>query len=189
VTAEFFFGAMSPYSWLAAERIGRLLPGAVWRPVLAGGLFAAAGRRSWGITGERAARTADVEARAAAYGLGPVVWPDPWPTSDVRIARAMLVAEEVGRLHAFALAAMRLAFLEGLDLAAEGAVGAACALAGLDASTTSARIKEPSVKDALRARTDAAVAAGVIGVPTVRTAGGLFWGDDRLEEAVASAAA
>jgi 2-hydroxychromene-2-carboxylate isomerase len=45
------------------------------------------------------------------------------------------------------------------------------------------------VKDALRARTDAAVAAGVIGVPTVRTAGGLFWGDDRLEEAVASAAA
>jgi 2-hydroxychromene-2-carboxylate isomerase len=160
VTAEFFFGAMSPYSWLAAERIGRLLPGAVWRPVFAG---------------------------AAAYGLGPVVWPDPWPTSDVRIARAMLVAEEVGRLHAFALAAMRLAFLEGLDLAAEGAVGAACALAGLDASTTSARIKEPSVKDALRARTDAAVAAGVIGVPTVRTAGGLFWGDDRLEEAIEAA--
>src|SRR5688500_12802070 len=111
VTAEFFFGAMSPYSW-------------------------------------RAARAADGEARAAAYGLGPVVWPDPWPTSDVRIARAMLVAEEVGRLPAFALAAMRLAFLEGLDLAAEGAVGAACALAGLDASTTSARIKEPSVKDA-----------------------------------------
>jgi 2-hydroxychromene-2-carboxylate isomerase len=183
VTTEFFFGAMSPYSWLAAERMGRLLPGAVWRPVFAGGLFAAVGRRSWGITGERAAKTADVEARAAAHGLGPVVWPDPWPTSDVRIARAMLVAEEEGRLRPFALAAMRLAFLEGLDLGAEGAVGAACALAGLDASATSARIELPAVKDALRARTDAAVAAGVIGVPTVRTAAGLFWGDDRLDAA------
>jgi 2-hydroxychromene-2-carboxylate isomerase len=183
IRAEFFFGAMSPYSWLAAERIGTLLPHAVWRPVFAGGLFAAAGRRSWGITDERAARIADVEARAAARGLGPVVWPDPWPTSDVRIARAMLVAEEEGRLHAFALAAMRLAFLEGLDLGAEGAVGAVCALAGLDAPATSAQIREPAVKDALRARTDAAVAAGVTGVPTVRTAAGLFWGDDRLEAA------
>ena len=187
MTPEFFFGAMSPYSWLAAERIGRVLPGAVWRPVFAGGLFAAVGRRSWGLTGERAAKLADVEARAAAYGLGPVEWPEPWPTSDVRIARAMLVAEEHGRLRPFALAAMRLAFLEGLDLAAPGAVGAACALAGLRAADVSARIEEPAVKQHLRERTDAAVAAGVIGVPTVRTEAGLFWGDDRLADAAASA--
>ena len=183
MTTEFFFGAMSPYSWLAAERIAALIPDAVWRPVFAGGLFGAVGRRSWGITDERAAKVADVEARAAAYGLGPVDWPEPWPTSDVRVARAMLVAEEAGLLRPFALAAMRLAFLEGLDLGAEGAVGAACAVAGLDAAATTERIADPAVKAALRARTDAAVAAGVIGVPTVRTPAGLFWGDDRLEEA------
>ena len=51
----------------------------------------------------------------------------------------------------------------------------------------SARIEEPAVKQRLRERTDAAVAAGVIGVPTVRTEAGLFWGDDRLADAAASA--
>ncbi len=49
----FFFGAMSPYSWLAAERIGGLLPQARWRGVLAGALFKANGRVSWGLTERR----------------------------------------------------------------------------------------------------------------------------------------
>ena len=40
-----------------------------------------------------------------------------------------------------------------------------------------------SVKDALRAGTDDALAHGVIGVPTIAVGEQLFWGDDRLEEA------
>ncbi len=46
----FFFGAMSPYSWFAAERIERVLPEARWRGVLAGAVFKANGRTSWGLT-------------------------------------------------------------------------------------------------------------------------------------------
>ncbi|MBA3807273.1 MAG: disulfide bond formation protein DsbA, partial [Solirubrobacterales bacterium] len=55
----FYFGAMSPYSWLAAERIEQLLPEAHWRGVLAGVIFAAHGRTSWGLTEARAAGLAD----------------------------------------------------------------------------------------------------------------------------------
>jgi 2-hydroxychromene-2-carboxylate isomerase len=36
----------SPYAYLAAERIGRLLPDADWQPILLGGLFKLNGRRS-----------------------------------------------------------------------------------------------------------------------------------------------
>ena len=186
MATDFFFGAMSPYSWLAAERIDALIGDARWRPVFAGGLFAAVGRRSWGLTDERAGRQAEVEARAARYGLGPVVWPDPWPTSDVRVARAMLVAEEGGRLRPFALAAMRLAFLEGADLAEPAAVAEVARRAGLDPVATGERIGAPEIKLRLRERTDAAVAAGVVGVPTVVTPAGAFWGDDRLEAAAAA---
>ena len=50
----FYFGAMSPYSWFAAERIGGLLPDAVWRPVYAGALFKASGRSTWGLGPEGA---------------------------------------------------------------------------------------------------------------------------------------
>src|SRR5205823_7148712 len=52
IPPQFFFGAMSPYSWFAAERIGSMLPDAQWRPVYAGALFKVNHRNSWGL-GER----------------------------------------------------------------------------------------------------------------------------------------
>jgi len=39
-------------------------------------------------------------------------------------------------------------------------------------------IAEVEVKDVLRANTDAAIAAGVFGVPTLHVAGEMFWGND-----------
>jgi 2-hydroxychromene-2-carboxylate isomerase len=49
-----------------------------------------------------------------------------------------------------------------------------------------AALSDQGVKDALRARNDEALAAGVFGVPTFAVNGRLFWGDDRLEEAAAA---
>jgi protein-disulfide isomerase len=57
------------------------------------------------------------------------------------------------------------------------------AAAGLDAAALTAAIADPAVKDDLRARTDAALALGVRGVPTVAVGDRLLYGDDRLEEA------
>ena len=45
-------------------------------------------------------------------------------------------------------------------------------------------MKTSIVKDGLRAATDEAAAAGVFGVPSVRVGEQVFWGDDRLEDAV-----
>ncbi len=120
----FFFGAMSPYSWFAAERIGALIPCVRWEAVFAGAVFRAAGRSSWGLGEQRAAGLADCEQRARAHGLGRICWPDPWPTNDVLIARAItfLAAQPDGdaggqaRAREFALTAMRAAFRDGLDL-------------------------------------------------------------------------
>jgi 2-hydroxychromene-2-carboxylate isomerase len=48
-------------------------------------------------------------------------------------------------------------------------------------------IETQSVKNRLHAATDEALALGLVGVPTVAVGGQLFWGDDRLEEAVDAA--
>ncbi len=179
----FFLGAMSPYSWFAAERIEGLLPDAQWRGVFAGAIFKANGRVSWGLTESRADGMADCEARAGAQGLGAIRWPDPWPTSDLLIARAMTFAERSGDVRALALAAMRLAFLDGADLGEESAVLEAGRRAGLDGERLRGALSDAEIKDALRRATDDALALGVFGVPTVIIGEELFWGDDRLDEA------
>jgi 2-hydroxychromene-2-carboxylate isomerase len=180
----FYFGAMSPYSWFAAERIGDLLPEARWRGVLAGAVFKANDRTSWGLTDRREAGIADCEQRAAERGLGPIVWPDPWPTSDLLVARAMTFADSLGRLKQYALAAMRLCFLEGRDLGEPEVVLQAAARSGLDPRELEQAIAGQAVKDALRDLTAEAIDAGVFGVPSIVIGEELYWGDDSLERAV-----
>ncbi|MGB9184195.1 MAG: DsbA family protein [Solirubrobacteraceae bacterium] len=189
--AIFFFGAMSPYSWLAAERIGTLIPGARWEAVFAGAVFRAAGRSSWGLGEHRAAGLADCEQRAQARGLGPIRWPEPWPTNDVLIARAITFVAGQPDGHAdgqagareFALTAMRAAFHDGVDLGAPAAVPEVARRAGWGVDAVARGATTPAVKQALRATTDRAVALGVVGVPTVVVGARRFWGDDQLEAA------
>ena len=183
---RFYFGAMSPYSWFAAERIDALLPDAEWRPVFAGGLFKAADRTSWGLTPDRERKLADCEERARHHGLGEIVWPDPWPTVDILAARAMVVADRHGALKPFALTLMRLAFKEGGELGDPDVIVAAAARTGLDPTSVLAAAQSSEIKDAVRAITAEATALGVIGVPTVIVGDELFWGDDRLEDAAAA---
>ncbi len=189
-TPRFYFGVMSPYSWFAAERIGTLLPEARWHGAFAGGVFKENDRTSWGLTDRREAGIADCEARAAHHGLGPIRWPEPWPTNDLLAARAMIYCATQGEddelLRAFGTAAMRLCFLEGVDLGEADAVLEAGRRTGIDERRLAPALEDPQIKDALRADTQAVVEAGVFGVPTVEVAGELFWGDDRLADAAAA---
>jgi 2-hydroxychromene-2-carboxylate isomerase len=182
----FFFGAISPYSWFAAERIGGLIPEAHWRPVFAGGLFVANGRQSWGLDDCRAARVRDCEERAIAHGLGPMCWPEGWPGSDILIARAMAFAAREGRLVEFALTAMRSAFQQGSAIWELTAAQHIAQAVGLNPDELPHAITDPSIKDGVRAVHDQAMSLGVFGLPTVVVGDELFWGDDRLLEAAAA---
>jgi 2-hydroxychromene-2-carboxylate isomerase len=182
-----YFDVGSPFVYLAAERIERVLGvDPVWQPVLLGGLFKATGRSSWarGDAERRETGVADIEARAARYGLPPLRWPEPWPGDYLTAMRAATWAQTQGAAKAFALAAARRAFVDGRDLSLTEEVLAALEAAGLAADAEA--LSDPGVKLALREATDAAHARGVFGVPTVAVGDELFWGDDRLDEAAAA---
>lgn len=186
--ARFYVDVGSPYAYLAAERVESVLGEVVWEPVLLGAIFAARGWGSWSLTDARAAGIAEVERRAAAYGLPPVRWPEPWPGNTLLAMRAATAAAADGPAasRAFLLAALRAGFRDGRDLSSPEAVADAAREAGLDAEALLAAAATPEVKAALRDRTDAAVAAGVQGVPSVLVDGAApLWGDDRLEDAAA----
>jgi 2-hydroxychromene-2-carboxylate isomerase len=182
---NFFFDLGSPYAYLTAERIDTLLPGVRWQPVLLGGLFKATGRSSWALGDEqrRQAGIAEIERRARAYGLPPVVWPEPWPGNYLTAMLAATYAFAEGRGRQFALNGFRNAFQRGLELSERERVLETGTQVGLDRAGLDAAIDDSHTKAALRTATDRARELGVFGVPTVAIDGELFWGDDRLEQA------
>lgn len=184
VQPRFFVDVGSPYAWLAAERVERVLGSEiVWEPVLLGAVLAARGFGSWSLTDARAAGIEEVERRARAYGLGAVRWPEPWPGNYLLAMRAAVAAARQGAGRAFLLAALRAGFVHGRDLSDPAAVADAANAADLDGGELLAAAATPEIKAALKQRTDAAIALGVCGVPTVLVGDQAFWGDDRLEDA------
>ena len=180
----FYFDLGSPYAWLTAERIHHELPVvAVWQPILLGGIWQRTGGRSWATTEKRVDGMRDVEQRAARYGLLPVKWPEPWPTSTLFAMRAATFAQQAGRTVAFSLAAFRQAFAGGKDLSQIDNVLVAAAACELHPNAVLKGIELRSTKDRLRAATEEAYERGVRGVPSVVVREEVFWGDDRLEDA------
>lgn len=180
----FFYDLGSPYAYLAAERVNQVLPVVpVWQPILLGGVWKATGGGSWSLTEEREAGMAEVERRAAGYGLQPVVWPRGWPNPTLTAMRAATFAQGAGRTVAFSLAAFRQAFAAGRDLSEPDNVLIAAAACELHPRAVLKGIESRAVKDSLRAATEEAAGLGVTGVPTVAVGDRLFWGDDRLEDA------
>jgi 2-hydroxychromene-2-carboxylate isomerase len=185
----FYYDLGSPYAYLAAERIGGILPVApVWQPILLGGIWQETGGRSWAVTEQRQTGMAEVERRAAAYGLMPVRWPEGWPNNTLGAMRAATFAQQIGRAVAFSLAAFRQAFAGGRDLSEMDNVLIAAAACELHPNAVLKGVETQSTKDRLRAATSEAYQRGVRGVPTVAVGDHLFYGDDHLEEAAAAIA-
>ena len=181
----FFFDYSSPYAYLAAMRIGDLLPEAIWRPIVFGALIRQIGKVPWSLRPGREAGMREVEERAAERGLPPVRWPDGWPDRSYSLLplRAAIAAEAHGRLRPFSTEVFRLMYVEGRTLTAPEPVLAAAAAAGLNREAVAVRLENPDIKARLRRYTDDAIARGVTGIPTVAVGGALFWGDDLLEAA------
>lgn len=183
----FYYDLGSPYSYLAAERIARVLPAVpVWQPILLGGIWKETGGRSWATTEKRDEGMAEIERRAAEYGLMPVRWPEGWPNNTLQAMRAAIFAQQTGRAVAFSLAAFRQAFAAGRDLSVIDNVLIAAAACELHPSAVLKGIEMRSTKDRLSEATRQAYDRGVRGVPTIAVGDKLFWGDDRLEDAAAA---
>lgn len=193
MSALFRFDTNSPYAYLAAMRVDDVLGGEVtWQPIAFGFLLAEQRRRPWSFdepTGARAEGIAEVERRAAERGLPPVTWPEGWPVAGYTLEplRAIQAAAAFGREREVARACFARNFVTGEGLTAAGVVRDCWVQAGLDAAGYDEAVA--AAKEPLRQATEAAIDAGVHGVPTVTVGGRHFWGDDRLEEAAAAAPA
>ena len=188
----FYYDFNSPYAYLAATRVDRVVGSEVrWSPIAFAFLLSRRGRVPWSLVAEtRGPGMRECEERARRYGLPTMRWPPGWPRESYSLAplRAALVAAERGRLREFSLAAFERNFVSGEGLRDEADLAPIFDALGLEPQTLAERIGEPTVKERLRINTEEALAAGVVGVPTVVVGGQAFWGDDRLEDVAAAIA-
>ena len=194
--AIFYYDFSSPYSYLAAERISGLFAEAgveqpEWQPISFGHVLKETGRRPWSLQpdGPDPEHLQEIERRAAERGLPQVRYPDGWPADNYSLnpTRAAIYAKESGRVVSFSLACFRLVFAAGRDMSDVDNVLLTAAACELHPKAVLKGIETRSVKDKLRRATEEAVEMGVEGIPTVAVERELFWGDDRLEDAVQAA--
>ena len=107
--------------------------------------------------------------------------PPTHPFNPLRALRLCLAVDDPGARRRLACAVMDAAWADGRDLNDESVLRAVAERSGLDGARLLERTQDPAVKQALIAATEAAIAAGVFGVPTFRVGKDLVWGSDRFD--------
>lgn len=187
----FYYDLSSPYAYLAACRVDDVLPERPeWRPIAFGVIVQRTGKTPWSFKPDRQVDFDEIARRASERGLPEVRYPDGWPADTYSLAplRALTLADDQEQVRALSRQLFGTMFVDGQHLADADAVLDAAEQTGMDRAAVAEGIERQEVKDRLRQRTDAALADGVTGVPTVAVDDELFWGDDRLEAAAAALA-
>jgi 2-hydroxychromene-2-carboxylate isomerase len=190
-TLDFWFDFASTYSYPAAMRIGALAEAADvqmrFRPFLLGpifqaqgwttspfNLFPAKGRHMW----------RDLERLCADLGL-PFRQPEPFPQHSLLAARVALAGLDKGWGEEFCRAVFRAEFGEGHRIDDAAVMGDILAELQIEPEPVLLAAQSDAIKTLLRRETEAAKQLGIFGAPSFTTTDGeLFWGNDRLEQAL-----
>ena len=190
----FWFEFGSTYSYVSAVRIEAAAAGVgvplVWEPFLLGPIFAeqgwddspfnvypAKGRYMW----------RDMERLCSGNGI-PFEKPSRFPRSSVIAARVACLAKATGEpwLPGFARAVFRANFAEDREIGEAEVIRSILDSVGLPGARIVERAGAPDNRPRLREQTRRAAELGIFGAPSFVVGGDeLFWGNDRLEDALA----
>lgn len=191
---EFWYEFASTYSYPAAMRVARVADAAGvavrWRPFLLGPIFAAQGWNDspFNIYPTKGAYMwRDLARICEKEHLPPMLPPARFPQNGLKAARIALVMGD--KTRAFSRAVYTANFAEQKDIADDAVLRDILMRLGADADAALAAANSAENKAALKAQTEEAIARGVFGAPSFTVGNELFWGNDRLEDAIAWAQA
>jgi len=191
---ELWYEFASTYSYLSVMRIEKVAAAAklavAWRPFLLGPIFRAQGWNDspfnvYPAKGRYMWR--DMERLAAGYGL-PFRKPSAFPRNGLSAARIALLAEPEGWCPDWTRAVFTAEFAHDRDIADTAVLSGLLETLGQDPGAVLARAESPENKTLLREQTERAQQLGIFGAPSFVVGGELYWGNDRLGDAVAKAA-
>lgn len=177
--ATWYFDVISPFSYLALGEVEQLAErmNVLYRPILFAALL-----RHWSHLGPAEIPPKrlhtyrlcvfEAERRGIAFRFPPS---HPFnPLKPLRLIAALDASPGAVRTI------MDRIWRDGLDLGAEENWRTTCAMLGLDTTRADALVEAAETRARLRANTEAAINAGLFGVPTLQIGSELFWGVDAL---------
>uniref|UniRef100_E1TER4 2-hydroxychromene-2-carboxylate isomerase n=1 Tax=Burkholderia sp. (strain CCGE1003) TaxID=640512 RepID=E1TER4_BURSG len=187
---EFWFDFGSNYSYLSAMRIEAEAAArgvrVLWRPFLLGPIFRALGYDNSPFVLQKEKGTyvwKDMERQCRKYGLA---WtrPSAFPRAALLALRVALLGAQREWIAAYCREIMQQNFVHDRDIGSVEVVSEALAKLGLPAQQIIADAQSDANKLRLREQTEAAAAKGIFGAPTFFVGNEMFWGNDRLDDAL-----
>ena len=188
---EFWFDFGSNYSYLSAMRIeaeaARRGVRVRWRPFLLGPIFRTLGYDTSPFVSQKekgAYVWKDMERECRKYGLA-LTRPTTFPRAALLATRVALFGAEQNWIAAYCRQIMQMNFVYDRDIGSIDVVSEALNELGLPAQQIIADAQSDANKLRLREQTEAAAARGIFGAPTFFVGAEMFWGNDRLDDALA----
>ncbi len=188
-TIDFFYFFGSAYAYLSVMRIGKLAESmgvtVRWRPINVRPLMQENNVALRSQTLKVKYMWRDVERRAATHGV-PFIKRPIWTTDpELLHNRVGIVAMNGGWCEAFTVASFKAWYVEGMALGDRACLAHVLKPLGKDVDEMIALANSPEIIERYNQETEAARSFGVFGSPSFVVDGEMFWGDDRLEEAIA----
>lgn len=186
---ELVFDFVSPNAyliwWPLRDLVNRHGAELVVLPAFLGGMHKLTGNappmiRDAEVKGKNAYAMLEMNRFIAKHGLTKWRMHPAFPFNSILLQRMLFAACEDGRGVDFAEVLLKAIWEESLDVSSPEAVGAVVGAAGFDAADLFARAQSDAVKQGLMAGTDAVVARGAFGIPTMWVGDEMFFGKERL---------
>lgn len=188
---EFWFEFGSPYSYLSMMRVEDAAREhrvrIIWKPFLLGPIFRALGFETSPFLlhkekGDYVQQ--DMTRQCDKYGLPPWVQPSVFPRLGVLPLRIALLGVDQPWMGAFCREVMLLNFAKDEDINQADGMLPILSKLGLPAREMLDKAQSEPLKSRLREQTEQARAKGIFGAPTFFVGKEMFWGNDRLDDAL-----
>ncbi|RZF26314.1 2-hydroxychromene-2-carboxylate isomerase [Paraburkholderia sp. UYCP14C] len=187
---EFWFDFGSNYSYLSMMRIEALAAARnvaiVWRPFLLGPVFRQLGfdNSPFVLQKEKGAYVwKDMERQCRKYGIG-LTRPSTFPRAALLAMRVALLGANEPWIGVWCRKIMQLNFVDDRDIGSIDVVSDALDAIGLPVQSVIDAAQSDVNKLRLREQTELAINKAIFGAPTFFVGAEMFWGNDRLEDAL-----
>ncbi|WP_042296545.1 2-hydroxychromene-2-carboxylate isomerase [Paraburkholderia bannensis] len=186
-TVEFYFDFGSPASYLAWTQLPAIAAQSnaqlIYRPILLGGIFKASNNASpAAIPAKGAWMRVDLTRFARRYGVQFEYNPH-FPINTLMLMRGAtgLQMQDEALFRRYVDVVYRAMWAQPRNMADPATIGEVLSEGGLDAAQLLHLVESPAVKEKLKQDTEAAVARGLFGAPTMFVGDEMFFGQDRLD--------